>query len=70
MIQKYLTRAQIGKLTGWRRERVRQFIRGLQASGRYPPNQVIQDGRVILIHEAVVLDWLQNEPKKKEREKL
>ena len=61
MIAKYLNRTQISQLTGWKRERVRQFIRGLQASGRYPPEQVIQDGRVILIHEAVVLDWLQHE---------
>ena len=65
MVTKYLNRAQISQLTGWKRERVRQFIRGLQASGRYPPEQVIQDGRVILIHENAVLDWLMNERRKK-----
>lgn len=58
MIEKYMTRSQIGKLTGWKRERIRQFIRGLQASGRYPPDEIIEDGHLILVHERVVLDWL------------
>ena len=63
MIEKYLTRSQISKLTGWKRERIRQFIIGLKESGRYPPDEIIEDGHLVLIHENVVLDWLRNRKK-------
>lgn len=58
MIERYVTRTQLAKLTGWKRERIRQFIQGLQESGRYQPEEIITDGHLILIHEQIVLDWL------------
>lgn len=58
MIEKYLNRGRIAEVTGWKREKVRQMIRGIQESGRYPSEEIITDGHLILIHEQIVLDWL------------
>lgn len=58
MIEEYLNRDRIAIATGWKRERVRQLVRDIQASGRYPPEEIIEDGHLILIHEQIVLDWL------------
>ena len=62
-LHRYWTRARIEQFTGRKREWVRRLIREIQDSGRYPPDDVIQDGRLILIHEAVILDWIRNRKK-------
>lgn len=67
-MKRYLNRAKIAKLTGRHREWVRQFVKGLKESGRYPPDDVIEDGRLILVEQDVVLDWLRNRDKLKRGE--
>ena len=67
-MKRYLTRDKIAKLTGRKREWVRQFVKGLKESGRYPPDEVIEDGHLILIEQGVVLDWLRNRNKLKNGE--
>lgn len=67
-MKRYLTRDKIAKLTGRKREWVRQFVKGLKESGRYPPDDVIEDGRLILVEQDVVLDWLRNRDKLKRGE--
>ena len=67
-MKRYLTRDKIAKLTGRKREWVRQFVKGLKESGRYPPDDIIEDGYLILIEQSVVLDWLRNRNKLKNGE--
>ena len=67
-MKRYLNRAKIAKLTGRKREWVRQFVKGLKESGRYPPDDVIEDGRLILVEQDVVLDWLRTRQKLKNGE--
>ncbi len=54
----YMTRNDIARVFGRKREWVRKFVKGLKESGRYPPDQVIEDGYLILVHEDVVMDWI------------
>lgn len=64
----YLTREKIARLTGRKREWVRNFINGMKASGRYSPDDVIEDGRLILVSSDAFTDWLMNRKKLKNGE--
>lgn len=55
---RYLNRKQIGRLTGRKHEWIRILLNGMRSSGRYPADEFIEDGRLLLVSEPALLDWI------------
>lgn len=65
---KRLTRKEIAGMTGRHREWIRTVIREMEESGRYPENEIIKDGYLLLVSERAFIDWLSNRKKVKRGE--
>lgn len=65
---KYLTRQDIARRTKRKREWIRIFLKGMRESGRYPPDDIIDDGYLTLISELAFEDWLKYRSKLKNGE--
>lgn len=65
---KRLTRKDIAGMTGRKREWIRTVILEMQKSGRYPENEIIRDGYLLLVSEKAFIDWLSNRKKVKNGE--
>ena len=57
-LDRYLNRAQIMERTGRKRTATAKMLRSMQALNRYPPEEIIWDGNLVLVHENVLIDWL------------
>lgn len=61
----YLNRDDLMRITGWGNTAVTRMLRGMEASGRYPPDDFIKTGKLLLIHPHVLADWADYKERKK-----
>lgn len=54
----YLNRQQLMRKFERGRTWLTRTLKAMQQSGRYPPGEIIYDGKLCLVKENAVLDWL------------
>ena len=60
LFEQYLTKQQIQQHCHRGRTWTANLIREIEHSDRYPPEVIIRDGYLVMVHELAVLDWMRN----------
>ena len=64
-LDNYLNRQKLRDITGWGETAITRMLNDMDASGRYPPDDFMRDGKLILLHPHVLADWLDCRKRKK-----
>ena len=61
----YLNRQDLTRILNCDRSTITRMLNGMEASGRYPPDDFIRDGKLVLIHPHVLADWVDYKKRKR-----
>ncbi len=64
-LDNYLNRDDLMRITGWDRSTLAAMLRKMRQSGRYPVDDLIRHGQLVLMHPHVFADWMDVQERKR-----